>query len=273
MNIAAGTLSEGNLSFLLSFLESSAGIFLQKDQMYLINNRLTPLLKERQLQSLNHLVEALKNGQAGIAKTIVESLTTHETFFFRDQKVFDYFVSTLFPKMRSSAPSGVSVWTAACSSGQEPYSLLMALKETGYNIQNDISLFATDLSGQVLEKAKKGVFSHFEVQRGLPATLLIKYFEKQGGNWKISDDLRSRVTFKEHNLLNSSGAYSRYDCVFCRNVLIYFNAVNVKKVLANLYESLKPNGYLVLGSSELILQDQAWFKLVPEMPGVYQRIK
>lgn len=271
MELSENQFSENNLNFLLGFLEDSAGIVLQRDQVYLLNNRLTPLLKKHEFQSLNYLVDGLKKGQEGVAKSVVEALTTHETFFFRDKKVFDYFVQTIFPQIKAKVSGAVNIWTAACSSGQEPYSLLMALKESGYNLQNDVRILGTDLSTQVLAKAKQGIFTHFEAQRGLPAALLIKYFDKVGGNWQIKEDIRGQVTFKEHNLLGQTKVLGAYECIFCRNVLIYFSPESVRKVLESLHESLQSKGYLILGGAELILQNQPWFNAVKDAPGVYQR--
>ncbi len=207
----------------------------------------------------------------------MESLTTHESSFFRDAKPFDYFANTLLPQIAEKKDSrSVYVWSAACSSGQEPYSLAMLIIE--FLNKNDpgslpaVNIIATDLSQAILDKAKKGIFSHFEVQRGLPTPYLIKYFKKDGLEWAISDEIKQLVRFQAHNLIQPHTLTSqRFDVIFCRNVLIYFDEATKHKVVQYLCDNLETNGMLVLGGSEILSDFGKVFTPVREVPGMYQK--
>jgi chemotaxis protein methyltransferase CheR len=275
-------LSAENFDYLVNFVQQSSGITLQKHQIYLLENRLVPIMHQVGIETLDRLVEKLKLQPALVGTLIVEALATHESSFFRDKKVFDFFSETIIPKLfqKVSTLSSPKIWSAACSSGQEPYSIGILLKEHLSNIGSSASLnrviFATDFSEKILEKAKSGVFSHFEAQRGLPIKLLLKYFTKQENNWLIHNEIKDLVRFENYNLIKPQKVLTEmFDVVFCRNVLIYFDNHDKQKVLEHLASKLKTEGYLLLGACEFVLQgDLARLKLatIADFPGVYQKL-
>jgi chemotaxis protein methyltransferase CheR len=275
-------LSAENFDYLVNFVQQSSGITLQKHQIYLLENRLVPIMHQVGIDTLDRLVEKLKLQPALVGKLIVEALATHESSFFRDKKVFDFFSETIIPKLFQKVPtlSSYKIWSAACSSGQEPYSIGILLKEHLSNIGSSASIstviFATDFSEKILEKAKSGVFSHFEAQRGLPIKLLLKYFTKHQNNWLINNEIKDIVRFENYNLIKPQKVLTgMFDVVFCRNVLIYFDHHDKQKVLEHLASKLKPEGYLFLGASEFVLQgdlDRLKLTTIADFPGVYQKL-
>ena len=189
-------------------------------------------------------------------KAVVEAMTTNETFFFRDRAPFDLFRDVLLPEAmaRRAAQRRLRIWCAAASTGQEPYSLAMMLHEAAPRLAGwTVDLVATDLSTEVLEKARAGLYSHFEVQRGLPVQLLIKHFEPVGEQWRIAAPLRQMVDFRPLNLLQPFDGLGSFDIVYCRNVLIYFDAATKGDVLARISASLSPDGAVLLGAAETVI--------------------
>lgn len=282
MSAQSLTLSDANFDYLVNFVQQASGITLQKHQTYLLENRLVPIMHQMGIESLDALVSKLKLQPASVGTIIVEALATHESSFFRDKKVFDFFAEIILPKL-FKAPSVASskIWSAACSSGQEPYSIAILLKEylsTGTSAATSVNkvVYATDFSEKILEKAKSGVFSHFEAQRGLPIKLLLKYFTKQENNWLVNSDVKDLVKFDTYNLIKPQKTLvDLFDVVFCRNVLIYFDNNDKHKVLEHLASKIRPEGYLLLGACEFVLQsDLAKLKLatIPEYPGIYQKL-
>jgi chemotaxis protein methyltransferase CheR len=212
-----------------------------------------PVAEELHLSSLLALCEALKHPDAPLRKRVVEAMTTHETLFFRDGTPFDALKKELLPQLKeeNKLSRRIKIWCAAASSGQEPYSLAMLLLECGFADWN-IEILATDLSEQVLKRAREGKYMQLEVNRGLPAPYLVKYFERDGLEWRIRDNIRRMVRFEQFDLRQDPRG-SGYDFVFCRNVLIYFDIPTKKQILGRLRSTLKPGGYLVLGSAESTL--------------------
>lgn len=252
---ATKTLSQDNFAFLQRFVHQQSGITLGDEKLYLIQARLLPMLADEGLQSLDALCEALKhNPQERLRRKIVESMTTHETLFFRDPKVFEALRQRVFPDLirRRSATRALRIWSAACSSGQEAYSIAMLLMELGRGDWN-VEILGTDLSGQILEKARTGRFLQIEMNRGLPAALLVKYFQRAGLEWEIKDSLRRMVRFEHFDLRHPMFPLGSFDVVLCRNVLIYFDADTRRRILAGISGQLLPGGYLVLGASETAL--------------------
>jgi len=200
-------------------------------------------------------------------------MTTNESFFFRDIKPFDIFRDATLPYFLESRlnKKALNIWCAAASSGQEPYSLAMILKEENAKMAGwRVKITGTDISTDILDKAKQGEYSQFEVQRGLPVQLLVKYFEKQGENWQINSDIKSMVDYKEFNLLDSLKPLGNFDIVFCRNVLIYFDQETKSKVLDEIYELMPDDGLLFLGGAETVLGISDKFRPVPNFRGVYE---
>ena len=212
--------------YLRKLLKERSGLDLSADKQYLIESRLLPLARKAGLSGIPELVQKLQGGSSALITSVVEAMTTNETFFFRDKVPFDHFRDTIMPdiiKARAGRRS-VRIWCAAGSTGQEPYSLAMTLKEMGAALTGwRVEIIATDLSQEVLEKAKAGVYSQFEVQRGLPIQMLMKYFKQTGETWQVNPELRAMIQHRQLNLLQDFSHLGTFDVIFCRNVLIYFD--------------------------------------------------
>jgi chemotaxis protein methyltransferase CheR len=201
---------------------------------------------------------------------VVEAMTTNESFFFRDKVPFEHFQSLVMPAMARARDKRMRIWCSAASTGQEPYSLAMSIKEMGDAFSGwRIEIIATDISTDALEKAKCGLYSQFEVQRGLPIQMLVKYFSQVGDLWQIAPAIRSMVTYRHFNLLQDFGQLGIFDLVFCRNVLIYFDQPTKTAVLNRLVRSLARDGYLMLGAAETVVGLTDQFRPLPDYRGVY----
>ena len=213
--------------FLRKCLKQRSGLVLSADKQYLVESRLLPVARKAGLGSLGELVATLKRGNAeALMIAVVEAMMTNESFFFRDKTPFENFRSAVMPALLAARQHSrtIRIWCAAAAAGQEPYSLAMALKEMGPKIEGwRIEVIATDLSNDVLEKARQGIYSQFEVQRGLPIQLLIKYFGQVGDVWQIAPEIRAMVKYRQFNLLSDFYHLGAFDLIFCRNVLIYFD--------------------------------------------------
>lgn len=262
---------------LAELLRERSGLVLSEDKAYLAESRLTPVARDWGFNDASGLVGALarKQGKGADPKLIadvVEAMTTNESFFFRDQKPFDQFRDVMIPHFLNARKQrrNVRIWSAACSSGQEPYSLAMVLKEQGAKLQGwQFDILATDLSREMLERAETGLYTQFEVQRGLPIQMLAKYFTQDGDRWRISSEIRKMVTFKLHNLLEDCRSLGKFDIVFCRNVLIYFDQQTKARVLSQIADVLADDGFLVLGGAETVLGISDRFKMMPGQRGLY----
>ena len=238
------------------FLREAAGLSLEADKRYLVEDRLQCILRDAKLTGLDDLGRYLHaNARSDLARCVVEALTINETSFFRDKVLFQTFADHLLPRLIAARADRrrLRIWCAGCASGQEPYSLAMLIDErmrqlTGWQIE----IVATDLSRAVIESARRGRYSQFEVQRGLPVTLLLRYFQRSGETWQISDYLRAKIAFSTLNLVEDFRDLGRFDIIFCRNVLIYFDAATKARVLGNLSEALSDDGVLALGGAERI---------------------
>lgn len=259
--------------FLRRALKERSGLVLSADKQYLVESRLLPIARKAGFGNLGDLVAALKRGDSdGLMTTVVEAMTTNETFFFRDKMPFENFRSAVLPALLAARRGcrAIRVWSAAASTGQEPYSLAMMLKEIEAEVAGwRIEIIASDLASQVLEKARAGIYSQFEVQRGLPIQLLIKYFSKAGDMWQIAPEIRAMVKFKQLNLLADFSALGTFDLVFCRNVLIYFDQETKISVLNRLSRVTAGDGYLVLGAAETVVGLTDSFRTMPELRGFY----
>ena len=259
--------------YLRKLLKERSGLVLSADKQYLVESRLLPVAHRSGIDSLAELVQKLKGTQnEPLVTEVAEAMTTNESFFFRDKLPFDHFRDTIVPALLAARPTHrrIRIWCAAASTGQEPYSLAMSLKEMGDKIAGrQIEIVATEFSTQVLEKAKSGIFSQFEVQRGLPIQLLIKYFDQIGDAWQINPDVRAMVQFRPFNLLHEFTHLGPFDLVFCRNVLIYFDQETKIRVLDRIARIMEPDGYLVLGAAETVVGLTNSFKPLPDRRGVY----
>lgn len=259
--------------YLRQFLKSRSGLVLSNEKQYLIESRLLPVARKAGLQSIAALVAKLKEPrETTLAEAVVEAMTTNESFFYRDKTPFEHFTQMMMPEMLKARASQkkIRIWCAAASTGQEPYTLAMCLKEMERQLMGwRIEILGTDISNEVLDRAKAGTYTQFEVQRGLPIQLLLKYFTQQGESWTISPALRSMVQWKKFNLLDSFASFGQFDIVFCRNVLIYFDQPTKVDILGRISKVLAPDGYLVLGAAETVVGLTDAFKPAPDRRGLY----
>ncbi|WJR78685.1 protein-glutamate O-methyltransferase CheR [Bradyrhizobium sp. NP1] len=259
--------------YLRKFLKERSGLDLSDDKQYLIESRLLPLARKSGLPGIGELVQAIRGGAAPLAGQAVEAMTTNETFFFRDKAPFDHFRELIMPELLRARTSrkSIRIWCAASSTGQEPYSLAMCIKEMGLAMAGfRVEIVATDLSEGVLEKSKAGLYSQFEVQRGLPIQLLVKYFKQSGELWQISPDIRAMVHHRRFNLLHDFTQLGTFDVIFCRNVLIYFDQPTKDNIFRRLAGTIERDGFLVLGAAETVVGLTGAFEPQPERRGVYR---
>jgi chemotaxis protein methyltransferase CheR len=259
--------------FLRKLLRARSGLVLSADKHYLVESRLLPVARKAGLLNLTGLVARLKAPDAEpLIVEVVEAMTTNESFFFRDKTPFENFRDTIIPTLIAArAPSRrIRIWCAAAASGQEPYTLALCLKEMSKELKGwRVEILATDISTEVLEKAKSGLYSQFEVQRGLPVLMLVKYFSQVGEMWQIAPEIRAMVKFQQLNLLHDFSHVGRFDVVFCRNVLIYFDQPTKTDVLNRLARTTERDGFLALGAAETVVGLTEAFKPFAEKRGLY----
>jgi chemotaxis protein methyltransferase CheR len=259
--------------FLRKFLKERSGLDLSPDKQYLVESRLVPLARRSGLSGITDLVQKMRGGAEALITDVVEAMTTNETFFFRDKIPFDHLTGTILPALQSARASRrhLRIWSAASSTGQEPYSIAMCLKEKAAELAGwRIEIVATDLSQEVLEKSRAGIYSQFEVQRGLPIQLLVKYFTQNGDLWQINSDIRSMVQYRQLNLLQDFSHLGKFDIIFCRNVLIYFDQPTKLSIFERLAKMMEPDGMLMLGAAETVVGMTDAFKPYPDRRGLYQ---
>jgi chemotaxis protein methyltransferase CheR len=260
-------------NYLRRCLKERSGLVLSADKEYLVESRLLPVARKAGLANLGDLVRTLMLGNAdALMTTVVEAMMTNESFFFRDKIPFDHFRSTVMPALLAARKNlrTIRIWCAAASTGQEPYSLAMCLKAMEREIAGwRIEVVATDLSNEVLEKARQGLYSQFEVQRGLPIQLLLRHFTQVGELWQIAPDIRAMVKYRQFNLLADFAQLGRFDLIFCRNVLIYFDQETKTGVLDRLARATASDGYLVLGAAETVVGLTDSFRTVADKRGLY----
>ncbi len=254
-------------------LYQRSGLVLTKEKAYLLESRLMPVARRWNLADLGELAGALRQKQdENLIADIVDAMTTNESSFFRDQKPFDQFRQIVLPRFLAARANTkrLRIWSAACSNGQEPYSLAMILDEERAKLPGwQIEIVATDLCRDVLEKAKQGIYTQFEVQRGLPITMMVKYFTQVGDKWQINKEMRDRIRFQSFNLLEDMRGLGQFDIVFCRNVLIYFDQQTKGKVLENIAKQMAGDGMLYLGGAETVLGITQTFKPMEGQRGLY----
>jgi chemotaxis protein methyltransferase CheR len=259
--------------YLRKLLKDHSGLDLSADKQYLIESRLLPLSRKSGLAGISELVQKMKGGAPTIVAQVVEAMTTNETFFFRDKVPFDHFRDAIMPEVLKAraARKSIRIWCAAGSTGQEPYSLAMCLKEMSAALAGwRVEIIATDLSQEVLEKSKSGIYSQFEVQRGLPIQLLVKYFKQNGELWQINADIRAMVQHRQLNLLHDFSQLGVFDVIFCRNVLIYFDQDTKINIFGRLAKMMEADGFLVLGAAETVVGLTDVFKPFPDKRGLYR---
>jgi len=242
--------------FLRRFLKERSGLVLGQEKEYLVQSRLLPVARRNGLSDVTSLVRALLNGASAALKTeIIEAMMNNESLFFRDRLPFDRLGDSVLPDLlkRREHARHIRIWSAAASTGQEPYSIAMMIADRPELAGWRVDIIATDISNDALEQARGGIYSQFEVQRGLPIQLLMRHFDQVDGEWRINYRLRNMVQFRQHNLLSDFSALGMFDVVFCRNVLIYFDLPTKMDVLARIREVTQDDGYLILGGAETMV--------------------
>ena len=238
------------------FAMETAGLSLDEDKRYLVEDRLAPVLRRERISTLEVLAEAIaRDPRSDLARATAEALTINETSFFRDKAFFESFSQTLLPALLTARAERrkLRIWCAGCSSGQEPYSLAMLLDEQSRRLAGwQVEILATDLSHAMIDTARRGIYSQFEVQRGVPIAMLLRYFRREGDVWQIADHLRAKVTFRPQNLIAGFRELGAFDVICCRNVLIYFDVATKRRVLAGLAGALAQDGCLALGAAESV---------------------
>jgi chemotaxis protein methyltransferase CheR len=258
---------------LASLLKTKSGLIIGMDKLYLLETRLAGLVKREKLIDLNGLAERLRRpGNDALAREVVEAMTTNESFFFRDDKPFQHFRTQALARIAAARTSGIPlrVWSAASSSGQEAYSLAMIVAESNAILGGrKVEIIGTDIARDQLTRAREGVYSQFEVQRGLPVQMLMRYFKKEESNWRIAEAIRGMAQFREFNLLSDLRSLGKFDIVFCRNVLIYFDQPTKARVLDAIAGTMPPDGLLYLGGAETVLGITSRFAPMANERGVY----
>ncbi|MGB4946572.1 MAG: protein-glutamate O-methyltransferase CheR [Candidatus Competibacter denitrificans] len=257
-------ISETDFNYVRDLVKRVSAIVLEPEKAYLVETRLTPLARKTGFGSLQALLASLRvDGNPRLRHQVVEAMTTHETSFFRDGHPFETLKARILPELlaRRSSSQHVAIWCAACSSGQEPFSVAMLAREHFPTlVKGRLRIIATDLSEAILTRAREGLYSQIEVNRGLPATELTRYFDRQGLCWRIKPEIRRMVDFQQSNLAGAWPNLPLMDVIFMRNVLIYFGIETKKQILNNVRRALKPDGYLFLGASETTLNLSAAFE-------------
>ena len=264
-------MTPSDYEYLRKLLKERSGLDLSAEKQYLVEGRLVPLARKAGVPGIPELVLKMKGGAEALTAEVVEAMTTNETFFFRDKVPFDHLKESVLPALikARAARRSLRFWCAASSTGQEPYSIAMVLKETAALSGWRTEIIATDLSQAVLEKSKAGLFSQFEVQRGLPIQLLVKYFKQNGEFWQINPDIRAMVQHNQLNLLHDFSHLGTFDVIFCRNVLIYFDQPTKAAIFERMSRIIEPDGVLLLGAAESVVGITDAFKPYPDRRGLY----
>ncbi len=261
-----------------AFLEKACGITLGEGKQYLISSRLSKLLRDEGILSVADLLNAIQQDHpAHLRDLVIDAMTTNETSWFRDFSPFEALAKDIFPSWGDGKQRQYRIWSAACSSGQEPYTISIALSE--YLAKNQsktpitASIVATDISTSMLIEAKQAEYDEAILGRGLSSERKRQFFKANEGRWRVATDIKRRVTFKEQNLLSTYGALGKFDIIFCRNVLIYFAAERKADILERMVHALNPGGVLFLGASETVTGYSDAFEMIRSASGVYYRLK
>ncbi len=262
-----------DFTLLQGLLKERSGLAISEDKQYLLESRLMPVARKRGMAGLDDLIKAIRTErQEALLQDVTEAMTTNESYFFRDVQPFEQFRNITLPALLEARAGirRIRIWSAACSTGQEPYSIAMVLKEEAAKFPGwRIEIVATDLSRETLEKAKVGMYSQFEVQRGLPIQYLMKYFEQANEMWQIESSVRAMVRYEPFNLLTNLSSLGAFDIIFCRNVLIYFDNETKRRVLDNMSRIMPKDAVLYLGGAETVLGITDRFNPIKGQRGVY----
>lgn len=257
------------------FLEQSSGLVLGENKHYLVTSRLSRLMEEFSANSVGELLKNLKAGsRVGLRERVIEAMTTNETYWFRDTFPFEILNKTIFPELSKKSVNPVRIWSAACSSGQEAYSISMSVAEflqSKPGALRDVQIVGTDISIRVINEARAASYDILTMGRGLSEARRQRYFTEGNGQWTLRPEIRNRASFREFNLLDSYSLLGRFDVIFCRNVLIYFSPDLKREILSKMAQALNPHGYLFLGASESMTNYSDAFEMVRCNPGVVYR--
>jgi chemotaxis protein methyltransferase CheR len=265
-----------DFAFVCRLVRDRCAIVLEAGKEYLVETRLAPVARKYQLGSVGELIARLRAPREDeLRARVIEAMVTTETSFFRDVAPFESLRKTVLPELIRARANDkkLSVWSAACSTGQEPYSFVILLREQFPELaQWQVNVLATDLSADVLARAREGRYSQLEANRGLPAAALVKHFRQEGTEWRVSEDVRRAVAFRELNLIRPWPVLSKMDIVFLRNVMIYFDVETKKSILARVARLLNPDGYLILGAAETTINLDDSFRRVESLKGGFYRL-
>jgi len=271
------SLETADLEYVRTLVHRRSALVLDDDKSYLVESRLLNVARRSGCGSVADLIARLRREIVGVLHSqVVEAMTTNETSFYRDVQPFEALRKVILPDLikNRAAERTLNIWCAASSTGQEPYSLAMLIREYFPAVKDwRIQITASDLSSEVLERAREARYSQHEVNRGLPATMLVKYFQKQGADWVIKDDVRRMIDFKQVNLIERWPTFPPLDIVLIRNVMIYFDVPTKKRILGQIRQLLRPDGYLFLGGAETTLNlDESYTRLPLERAGCYKLV-
>ena len=264
-------LSAADYAFLVDFLRRRSGLSITSEKTYLIESRLKPVASRLGFKTAAELVRRLRMPDDTLSRAVTDAMTTNETSFFRDKVPFDQFRDVMLPALSAARreDARLRIWCSAASSGQEPYSVAMIIDAAAQLAGWTIDLVASDINVEMIDRAREGLYSQFEVLRGLPIQMLARHFHHEGGEWRVSSSIRARVQFEAFNLLDSFEPLGQFDVIFCRNVLIYFDQATKHDVLGRLADALAPDGYLVLGSAETVLGSGKGLEPLVNARGIY----
>ena len=265
-----------DFAYVCRFVRERSAIVLEPGKEYLVETRLAPVARKMEFDSVGALIAKLRGApDNGLHARVIEAMVTTETSFFRDSHPFESLKTAALPDLirRRAAERRLNVWSAACSTGQEPYSVAIIIREHFPELLGwQVNILATDLSAEVLAKARAGTYSQLEVNRGLPAAALVKHFTQSGTSWQVSETVRRAVEFRELNLVRPWPALPKMDVVFLRNVMIYFDVETKKAILSRVARQLNPDGYLILGGAETTLNLDSSFRRVDALKGGFYQL-
>lgn len=270
-------MTRDDIRFIADFLKKESGISLDEGKSHLINSRLFPAMRDLGVGSTAEMISRIRNGDRIVSRYLIEIMTTNETFFFRDERVFEFFEKEIVRKLdgRFWDKGKLRIWSAACSYGQEAYSIAMILSQNRTYLGNrKVEILGSDISEEALTRARSGIYSDFEMNRGLPPHYRDRYFNKasNGASWRISDDIRQMVRFRHFNLMDDFCQLGTFEIVFMRNVLLYFDNETRTSVLKKLHRQIAPQGILVLGGVETVSGLRTLYRQIPGQRGFFEKM-
>jgi len=266
-------MNQADFAYLAEVLRRRTGILLTDKKTHLVESRLVPVIRRFGFKDVGALLRELHHGHEALVHAVIEAMTTNDSAFFRDRKTYEEFRDIVLPRLLISraASKELRIWCAACAAGQEPFSIAMILDDFKLAAHGwSITLIGSDINSQMIARAEAGIYSQFEVQRGLPIRYLVRDFEPEGERWHLKPAIRDKVQFRIANLLEDVTGLGRFDVILCRNVLIYFEQETKTAVLDRLARLLPPDGFLFLGGAETTLGVSNHFEPLADQRGLYR---